>query len=66
MIVVNDGLGAVSRLSYDAVNSAHLLLTGVYSGRNASFVHDLTTGITRRVTEVPPPQASSLAYASAM
>lgn len=47
--ILNDGLGAVCRLSYDAVTPNHLLLTGVYLGRTASFVHDLSTGMTQRV-----------------
>ncbi len=47
--ILNDGLGAVCRLSYDAAAPHRLLLTGVYQGRTASFVHELSTGNTRRV-----------------
>ena len=47
--ILNDGLGAVCRLSYDAAAPNRLLLTGVYQGRTASFIHDLSTGNTRRV-----------------
>ena len=47
--ILKDGLGAVCRLSYDAAAPNRLLLTGVYQGRTASFIHDLSTGRTLRV-----------------